>query len=204
MEHPLFDLHARTLAIGHGAPLATVIDALLRMNGDSRRWKTPITLYLGVGSATELTVSASDALALSSVIRSMRSAIHPIGIGVLRGFEAIVLASGSRCHRHLLPDAVVCIGGIELAEFQMPNGTVGLNRHGPTLREQAKVLLAGNIRRFAQRTGLPTDFWDETRVLDAQSAVSVGLADHLVPLINPTFVPSPTREKKYEPSYPNL
>jgi hypothetical protein len=58
---PLFDLQGRTLCVGQGNPTAA-LDALLRMNNDRKRWRTPITLYLGVGNDSARALRATEAL----------------------------------------------------------------------------------------------------------------------------------------------
>lgn len=197
MNYPLFDIKARTLAIGHGVPLSVAMDALLRMNGDSRRWKTPVTLYLGVGSGTECALSGSDALALASVIRSMRSPVHPIGLGVLRGFEAVVLVSGLPGKRYLTQDAMVCIDGLASVEISLPNGSMGIQPHNMSLREQAKTLIVNHLVQFATHNGLPPRFWDEARVISAQDAIQARLADHLVPQLSPYLFHSSNQQKDH-------
>jgi hypothetical protein len=183
---PLFDLYGRTLCVGQGNP-AACLDALLRMNSDTKRWRTPITAYLGVGAEPARALRASEALALCGVIASLRSPLHTIGMGLLTGFQALVLAAGRPGHRHLLRHALVSVGTLDLEELPLPNGELGLTaqRNGPSLRAQAQALLRVEIAQLSRRLGLSAGLWQAPRILSAQETIQAGLADSLVPALLP-------------------
>jgi hypothetical protein len=106
---PLFDLTGRTIAIGGTLPTDAVVDALLRMNADPRRWRTPITLYLGVRAEPQYRINAIEALQICFLIRSLRSPTHTVAIGLLHGFEPLVLAAGKAGQRHVLPSVLISL-----------------------------------------------------------------------------------------------
>lgn len=201
MQQPLFDLNGRTVCVGSGIVPRTIIDALLRMNADPSHWQTPITIYLGTGSDQESPLRATDALLFSSVLSSIRSPVHTVGLGMLRGFEALVLAAGQRGHRFLLPHALVCIGEIQIGELQLPNGKPGLGNHTDrlSLRDQAKGLLTEEIDRIGQGFGLPPTLWIVPRVLTANQAIVENIADQLVPRL--ARYQSPLNLHENQPAY---
>jgi ATP-dependent protease ClpP protease subunit len=137
-------------------------------------------------------LTAIEAVQMCSLLPSLRSAVHTVGLGLLHGFEPLVLAAGHPGHRHLLPHALISIGGLEVEGVpQLPNGTVGLAHHhqGLSLREQAKAMITTQIRQLSKDFRLPRDLWTNPRVITAAQAVQVGLADALVPSINPQRIP---------------
>ena len=124
---PLFDLAGRTVAIGAGLPMEAVIDALLRMNACPKNWRTPITLYLGIGSEQRRGLRACEAILACALIRSLRSPVHTVGLGLMHGFEPLVLAVGQPGQRHLLPQSLIFLGELEVDDVhQLPNGNLGL------------------------------------------------------------------------------
>jgi len=179
---PLFDLWGRTVAVGGSLPMDAVSDALLRMHS-AKKWQTPITLYLGVRSEPQRRISAAEALQICALIRSLRSPVHTVGLGLLHGFEPLVLAAGKPGQRHLLPSALISLGGLEVDDVPLPNGTVGLSHrnHGPSLRDQACILMTNQIRELAVELGLPGKLWARPRVITAAHAVNLGFADQIVP-----------------------
>lgn len=199
MEPPLYDLAGRTLCVGSGASVAEAVDALLRMNASPNSRQTPITLYLGLGGQKEPPLSALEAVQLSSLIGALRSPVHTVGIGLLRGFEMLVLAAGQRQHRHLLPHALLCVSEIEISNLQLPKGAAGLNTRSHSLRELARTLLTGQIRCLASQLGLAPGLWDHPRLLTARQAIELGLADQLVP----TFSPQPMHSHELAPTPPS-
>jgi len=206
---PLFDLAGRTVAFGGSLPTDAVIDALLRMNACPKNWRTPITIYLGVGSERRHGIRALEAIQTCSLIRSLRSPVHTVGLGLLPEFEALVLAAGQPGQRHLLPHALISLGGLDVDDItHLPNGSVGLGHHyrEPSLREQAKSLIKIQIQQLTKELGLPRNLWSRPRMITATQAIKLGMADALVPIPTPqlilNFEKSPDHEIIHTPNEP--
>jgi ATP-dependent protease ClpP protease subunit len=155
------------------------------MNAITKDWQTPITVYVSSGSNAESRLSAVEAIQLSSLISCLRSPVHTIALGLVHGFEPMLLAAGRRGHRYLLPHALVCIGPLNIEHLQVPNGPAGLNNHSPSLRETAKQLLTRQIEELCAGFGVKPELWKYPRVLTPSEAIEIGLADQVVPTLAP-------------------
>jgi hypothetical protein len=178
-SEPLFDLRGRTVAVNPHVPLANTLDSLLRLHADLRRWREPITLYLGLHTDFHQPLPALDTLMICGVIASLRSRVVTVGLGLLTGHEALVLASGSE--RFLLPQALVCVGGADATH--LPHGFPGLNPSDASLRTEACEQINREISSLIRQLGLAPDLWRKTQILSADKAIKLGLADQLVPAI---------------------
>lgn len=178
-SEPLFDLRGRTVAVNPHVPLANTLDSLLRLHADPQRWREPITLYLGLHTDFHQPLPALDALMICGVIASLRSRVITVGLGLLTGHEALVLAAG--CERYLLPQALVCVGGTDVAH--LPNGFPGLNPNESSLRTQACEQIHHEISSLIRQLGLAPDLWRKPQILSAEKAIKLRLADQLVPAI---------------------
>jgi len=90
---PLVDLDARLLSISSNTPTPIVIDRLLRLqNGDD--WQEPITVYISPAEDNR-SIGVLDFLQIYAVTRVLRSPIHTVALGTLRGY-----VQGQQSRRH--------------------------------------------------------------------------------------------------------
>lgn len=192
---PLVSIEARLLCLSKRTPIAIVTDRLLRLQNESR-WRQPILLYLlgaddGDGSS-QSSLSALDFLTLYSVLRTLRSPVHGVALGLLRGYEPLVLAACERGHRLLLPTAMACVGPFEIGQLPLSDTAVGLTHSaGLSLREQAKTLVQAQLNVILNELGLDPSFWQQPKVLMAESTIKIGLADAIVPMAELTKTTQP-------------
>jgi hypothetical protein len=181
---PLFDLEGRTIPIGGVMSIESVLDALLRMNASPKRWKTPITIYLGIGGERWRGLHAMEAMQICSLIRCLRSEVTTIGLGFIYEYDAIVLASGKPGKRHLLPHTLISLGELDVDYVPLPNVGIGLlnENQTPSLVAQAKQLVAAQIHELTTELGLSRKVWGHPRIITASQAIELGLADVLVPV----------------------
>ena len=188
----LSDLHARTVCINTHTPIETTVDALLRMQ-NSKNWKRPITLYLGLGNAGP--IGMLDTLTLCDVLRSLLSPVHTFGFGLIH--EPLLLAAGSRGHRYVLPHTLLSAGPIEPDHLPLPNGQFGLspNHTGPSLRVRAGEMILDEFHNLSRELGISPELWTTPKILSAPEIIRAGLADQLVPALQPDLriATSPTR-----------
>lgn len=167
-------------------PIAVIIDRLFRFHA-AKEWTQPITLHINSSSSAER--SLSEFVQLHAVLQLLRSPIHTITLGgIIRGLDVLLMAAGVKGHRYLLPHSIVCIepfnfGGIGLGKHQMGLGT---KREG-SVREQATELLAIELNRIVCQLGLRPDLFKEPRVVTAETAIQLGLADVIVTPIQKAF-----------------
>jgi len=91
---PLGDLDARLLSISSNTPTPIVIDRLLRLqNGDD--WQKPITVYISPAEDNR-SIGVLDFLQIYAVTRVLRSPIHTVALGTLRGYDPLILAAGQK------------------------------------------------------------------------------------------------------------
>ena len=93
-SEPLWDLSGRTLTL-HPDTLM-VIDRLLRLQ-NSADHERPIILYV-VGVSSGHRPNAAETLLLASVMRSLNSDVHTVGMGLLDSHQTLLVAAGSSGH----------------------------------------------------------------------------------------------------------
>jgi hypothetical protein len=132
-----------------------------------------------------------------------------VGLGLMHGFEPLVLAVGQPGQRHLLPQSLIFLGELEVDDVhQLPNGSLGLANkiHRPSIREQAKSLIKTQIRQLTKELGLPRNLWRRPRMITATQAIKLRMADALVPIPTPqlilNFEKSPDHEIIQTPNEP--
>jgi len=206
---PLLSLEDRLLSFSSRTPVAVVIDLLLRLH-NAPEWRDPITLYFcgadDEGVRPQRTLSALEFLQLHSVLQRLRSEVHPTALGLTAGyFESLLLASCARGKRHLLPSAMLCVGPLEIADLPLSNA-IGLgNQQGPSLLDQARVLVQAQLDHVLAGLHLSPGLWQVPRVLSAEAAISAGLADAIVPIHTPTPHNQKSRDSNAAPErYANL
>ena len=102
---PLFDYQGRVISLLGGIDhqeIDRLIDHLLRLDTASRR---PITLYVSCRGG-----SIVEALMITDIFASLRSRVTGIGMGLIAGAGAVILASTH--DRVLLPSAVLSTAGL--------------------------------------------------------------------------------------------
>jgi hypothetical protein len=191
---PLFDLDARVLAIGTGVSTNAVVDGLLRLHA-AKKFSRPITFYIVGGADGAAPLTAVDAMLVGSVMRTVRSPIRTVGLGWLRNWQPLLLASGTLGQRYLLPQTLVALGPLDWNSLPLPRTPIGLHHSPPEMTQpQTERMLQSQLDGFLSELKLPPELFSRNRLLTAQEAVENRLADHLVeristPELSPTLTP---------------
>jgi ATP-dependent protease ClpP protease subunit len=196
---PLFDQEGRTLALGTGASIGEVVDGLLRFHA-AKGFKKPITFYVVGGAEAAPGLTATEAMMLVGVMRTLRSPIRTVGLGWLRGWQPVVLAGGTPGQRFLIEHTLLSVAPLEWADHAKPH--IGWQ---PTRQEQLKHqterLLQEQIHHLLGRLQLDPASFASDRVLNPVEAIDARFADHVVDQIL-TPEPSltiPSREHEAQP-----
>jgi len=187
---PLFDLPGRVLALGTGASTCAVIDALLRFHAGKQNAR-PITLYV-VGADGGTPLPAADALLLTGVIRVVRPPVRTVGLGLLQGWQPLVLACGTVGERFLLPQTLLAPGRLDLSAASMPRRPVGLYQVAPLpRRDTIEECLQKQFESLLSDLNLSPELFTEPRIWTAQEAVTNHLADQVVErILTPQLSPA--------------
>jgi hypothetical protein len=186
---PFLDFKGRTLSLGGGISTPVACDALLRLQ-NSQDWERPITIYLGVSEPHDVPLSALDALQVSSLIGCLRvPVIRTVALGLLRGYEPLVLAAGSRGQRHLMAQALLFFGEptADTLTFEMKVG--GLNPRGQCPRDRLRQWCAVQTSKLLTEFGVKVGTWPSGQLLNPDQAIEMGFGDAIVPNRCPTLEP---------------
>ena len=118
--------------------------------------------------------SVYDGLAIFDTMQFIKPDVATYGIGLQASFGAVLLASGAKGKRYLLPNARVMMhqphGGLQ---GQITDQEISL-REGVRLKELLIDIMTKNTgqKRAKVKDDMERDFW-----LDATEAVAYGLAD---------------------------
>ena len=188
---PLVDLDARLLSISSNTPTPIVIDRLLRLqNGDD--WQKPITVYISPAEDNR-SIGVLDFLQIYAVTRVLRSPIHTVALGTLRGYDPLILAAGQRGHRHILNHSLICLEPFKFDGLPFCERPIGMAQApGASLREQAEKLLRAELDAIMQDLRLDRDLFKIPKIVSAEESIAKGLADAIVPIHTPRMV----REKQ--------
>ena len=131
--------------------------------------KKDIALYINSPGG-----SVYDGLAIFDTMQFIKPDVATYGIGLQASFGAVLLASGAKGKRYLLPNARVMMhqphGGLQ---GQITDQEISL-REGVRLKELLIDIMTKNTgqKRAKVKDDMERDFW-----LDATEAVAYGLAD---------------------------
>jgi Clp protease len=178
---PFLDIRGRTLGIGGSLSTEVAMDTLLRLQnaGDSKR---PITVYCGIGSWEQQPLSTMEALQLSQLMRCLVSPIQTFALGLLRGGEALVLASGDKGRRHMLQSAMITFGEQEVDGIGLKPTGFGLNSPTTCRKHELKTLMVAQVQRALRDLEITPAIWNSETILVAKSAIEAGFADLIVPV----------------------
>lgn len=177
---PLCDINARILAIGTGVSTNMVVDGLLRLHA-AKKFTRPITFYIVGGTEGAAPLTAVDAMLVASVMRTVRSPIRTVGLGWLRNWQPLLLASGAIGQRYLLPQTLVALGPLDWNSLPLPRTAIGLHHSPPeTAYPKTEQVLQNQFDGFLAELKLPPELFACNRLLTAQEAVEHRFADHVV------------------------
>lgn len=134
--------------------------------------KKDISLYINSPGG-----SVYDGLAIFDTMQFIKPDVATYGIGLQASFGAVLLASGAKGKRYLLPNSRVMMhqphGGLQ---GQITDQEISL-REGVRLKELLIDIMAKNTgqKRAKVKTDMERDFW-----MDSEEAVKYGLADKVV------------------------
>ncbi len=192
---PLFDLRGRVLPIGTGLTTNAIVDGLLRLHACKHHAK-PITIYI-VGGTNDPALSPVDAMLIAAVMRTVRSPIRTVGLGLLTGWQPLLLACGTIGQRYLLRHTLVSITPPEWGHG-LPKTIIGLRQspHEPA-QQQIERRLQQQHQELLAELKLPPDRFATHQMLDSKTAVATGLADQVVErILNPEISHSPKTDPK--------
>lgn len=172
-HEPLWDLDGRTLSLGFDVSLT--VEALLRLQ-NAADYQRPISLYL-IGSPSAATLSPTDALMLCGLIRTLRSPVQTIAMGILQQAQPLLLAAGTH-RRVLLPHSLIALGPLRWQATPSTLDPIGLNHVGQ--RNAAQAVLAGQVEQLMKHLKLDPKLFTVERLLDANGAIACGLADEVI------------------------
>jgi len=121
--------------------------------------------------------SVYDGLAIYDTMNFIKPDVATYGIGLQASFGAVLLASGAKGKRHLLPNARVMMhqphGG---SQGQITDQEITL-KEGIQLKELLIDIMVKNTgqKRPKVKTDMERDYW-----LGAKEALEYGLVDHIV------------------------
>jgi len=179
---PIVDFEARILCLPPLEPVSIVVDRMLRLDAAPVGLE-PINLYLACADDQPESISSTfDFLWLFSVMRMLRSPVHGTALGILRGFEALLLASGKRGKRFVLHNAMASVGNVEICDLPLA-GWVGLGEgHESSHHDQANALVPFQLGKILGELNLSPTLWEAPRILTAGAAITAELADSIVPI----------------------
>lgn len=134
--------------------------------------KKDISLYINSPGG-----SVYDGLALFDTMQFIKPDVATYGIGLQASFGAVLLASGAKGKRFLLPNSRVMMhqphGGLQ---GQITDQEISL-REGVRIKELLIDIMTKNTgqKRAKVKADMERDFW-----LDAEEAVTYGLADKVI------------------------
>ena len=189
---PLVDLNARILSISVDTPTQIVIDRLLRLN-NAKNWQEPITIYISP-SEDSRSLTILDFLQIHAVLKICRAPIHTVALGMLRGFEVLLLANGTKGHRKILEHSLLCIEPFRFDNLPFADSPIGIGQQqGASLREQAESLLRRELDTVFQELNLDPAVFHRSQIIGSERGISLGIADAVVsiPRIHPQTMPEP-------------
>ena len=172
---PLVDFKGRVISIGTGLGAHEIADAFLRLH-NSKHHASPITLYI-LGEADAL--SAMDAMLLTSIMGSIRSPIETIGLGLLTGWQPLLLACGTPGQRYLLQNTLISISPINWRGSSMTRPQIGLAYKTDSETHQIQIHFQRQIKTLLQALDLNPEIFEQSRILSARDAVDQKFADRV-------------------------
>jgi ATP-dependent protease ClpP protease subunit len=187
---PLFDFRGRVLPIGTGLTTNAIVDGLLRMHACNKHHAKPITIYV-VGGIDAASISAVEVMLITGVMRIVRSPIRTVGLGILTGWQPLLLACGTAGQRYLMRQTLLSVAPPDW-NHGLPKTVIGLHQsaHEPMHRQTERTLQQQH-RELLAELKLPPDLFTTHQLLDSKTAVATGLADQVVErILNPEISPS--------------
>ena len=193
---PLFDFRGRVLPIGTGLTTNAIVDGLLRLHACNKHHAKPITIYV-VGGTNDPALSPVEAMLIMGVMRIVRSPMRMVGLGILSGWQPLLLACGTAGQRYLLRQTLVSVAPPDW-NHGLPKTVIGLHQsaHEP-VQHRTERLLQQQHRELLAELKLPVDLFTSHQVLDSKAAVARGLADQVVErILNPKLSPALTPDSQ--------
>lgn len=182
---PLVDMDNRIINLSPRVPAEVFIDRLLRLQNHSD-WQKPITVYLTPCEEGKSSLGPLNFLQIHAVMRAVRSPLHTVALGMLRGYEVLLLAAGCKGHRHLLEHSVICLEPFNLDDLPFSSRHIGLDQTvGGSLREQARQILQAELDCILKDLSLDAKLFRSPTIICAQDAIRFGVADSIVPIATP-------------------
>lgn len=163
---PLWDLNGRTLSLG--SSIAQTVEGLLRLS-NSKQYQRPITLYI-LGNP-EVDQTLSETLVLSDVIRSLRSRVSTVAMGILSAGQAVALCAGTG-RRVVLPHTMATLRALRFKPANAPIGLAILKRDS-IIRLSTECQLAALLRGL----NVSAQIFEAEQTLTAEQMVFHNLAD---------------------------
>ncbi len=149
---------------------ANVIAQLLYLESDSPG--SDINLYINSPGG-----SVDDTLAITDTMNFISSPVHTICMGKAMSGGSVILASGAKGHRYILPNAQVML-------HQPLSGVTGQCSDIVIQANQLDVIKSNLNKIMSDLTGQPiervTDDLERDFYLDATAAVAYGIADKVI------------------------
>lgn len=173
---PLFDYEARVISLLgkiDSPHIDLLIDQLLRLDTESPK---EITLYISCQSGTLI-----DALKVIDVMKTLRSQVTAIGMGLIQGVGVPIFAAAPK--RFLFPNALLTTMGLWSISGLEIQPTTGFGSTAAHPRDALVKELEGQVEylRPTILARLIREAATMPRLFTAQEAISLGLADDLVP-----------------------
>ena len=147
-----------------------IVSQLLYLDGKN----SPIYLIINSPGG-----SISECLTIYDVIQGLRSQIEMYCIGLAGSMAAVLLASGEKGHRHILPHARTII-----REPRVLNGGVGFSvsmSNASRAMEKNRHILYRILARHTERTSKEIeDAIAGEQYMDAEESIAFGLCDDII------------------------
>ena len=180
---PLYDFRGRVLPIGTGLTTNAIVDGLLRLHACNKHYAKPITIYI-VGGTNEPALTPVEAMLIAGIMRTVRSPLHTVGLGLLTGWQPLLMACGTTGRRYLLRHTLVTVTPPEWGHG-LPKSIIGMHQSAQEpVQRQTERIMQQQHRALLAELKLPSDLFDTHRLMDPKAAVVIGLADHVVEHIN--------------------
>lgn len=181
---PLIDFDSRLLNFSANTPTNLVVDLLLRLH-NAKNWAEPVTIYISP-SENSSALTVLEFLKIHAVLRAIRSPVHTVALGMLRGYELLLLASGVKGHRHILEHSLLFVEPFGFEGLPFTDHPIGIEHvKGTSLYEQATELLRAELAVVLRHMRLDATLFQTPRVLSAAQAIALGIADRVAPFPKP-------------------
>lgn len=179
---PLVDSELRLLSFSANTPTQLVVDRILRL-GNAKEGQKPIKIYI---SPTEngLSIPILDFLQIHAALKSIRSPVHTVALGTLRGYEVLLLAAGAKGHREILENSMLPIEAFRYDGLPFTVTAVDPSQ-GKSLHEQAIELFRAELAVVLTNLQVDVTFFQVPQVISPKQAIALGIADRVVPLPRP-------------------